>query len=122
MERRDFLKAAGIGTLAFTTAGFESACVTPGWVIVAEGIAGDVVPIAGSILNIIDPPLAPLVNLVVGAFTAMKNALIDYQNAMNNGQPTATLLQAIQSALATLQKDAQNLLTAFHSSSSATDG
>lgn len=122
MERRDFIKTIGIGTAAFSTLGLETGCVTPGWVISAENIAGDIVPIAGTILSIIDPPLAPLVTLVVGGFNAVKQALIDYQTAINNGQPTVTFLQAIQAALSTLQADAQNLLTAFGKSSSSTDG
>ena len=130
MERRDFLKSAGIGTLAFTTAGFELSCnpvpgPTPGpipvWVITAEGIAADIVPIAGTILDIIDPPLAPIVNLAVNGFNAVLKALQDYQNAINNGQPTVTFLQAIQAAFSTLQADAASLLSAFGSSSSHLD-
>jgi hypothetical protein len=130
MERRDFIKTAGVGTLAFTTLGFETACrpvpgptpgPIPGWVITAEGIAQDIVPIAGTILDIIDPPLAPLVNLAVNGFNAVLKALQDYQNAINNGQPTVTLLQAIQAAFSTLQADAANLLSAFGLSSSHLD-
>jgi hypothetical protein len=102
--------------------GFELGCSTPSWVISAENIAGDIVPIAGSVLDVIDPPLDPLVTLVVNGFNSVKQALVDYQTAMNNGTATPTMLQAIQAVFATLQKDAQNLLTAFGSSSSATDG
>ena len=126
MERRDFLKTAGIGTLgigtlAFTTIGFETACTAPTWVTTAENIAGAIIPIAGTILSIIDPPLAPIVTLVVNGFNAVLKALQDYQNAINNGQVTTTFLQAIRAAFATLQADAASLLSAFGSSSSRLD-
>ena len=121
MQRRDFLKTAGIGTLAFTTVGFETACNVPSWVVTAEGIAGDIVPIAGTILSIIDPPLAPLVNLVVVGFNAVKKALMDYQNAINSHSATPSLLQPIQDAFGVLQNDAASLLNAFGSSSSHLD-
>ena len=121
MERRDFLKSAGVGTLAFTTMGFETACATPTWVQAAENIAAAIVPIAGTILEIIDPPLAPLVTLVVNGFNAVLKALQDYQNAINLGQAPTTFLAAIQAAFATLQADAASLLSAFGSSSSHLD-
>lgn len=121
MVRRDFLKTAGIGTLAFSTAGFEAACVAPSWVVSAENIAAAVVPIAGTILEIIDPPLAPLVTLVVNGFNAVLKALQDYQNAINQGQSPVTFLQAIRAAFATLQADAVSLLSAFGASSSHLD-
>ncbi len=121
MERRDFLKSAGVGTLAFTTLGFDTACTAPTWAVAAENIAAAIVPIAGTILSIIDPPLAPLVTLVVNGFNVVLKALQDYQNAVNSGQAPVTFLQAIQAAFATLQADAASLLSAFGSSSSHLD-
>lgn len=75
-----------------------SACSTPTWVITGENIAEAAVPIAGSILDIVDPPLAPVVTLVEGGFTAVVNTLKAYQAA-----PNATTLQATQSAFIALQ-------------------
>ena len=75
-----------------------SACTVPAWVNTAEGIAEAAVPIAGSIVDIVDPALAPVVTLVEGGFTALDNTLKTYE-----ASPTATNLQAAQAALAALQ-------------------
>lgn len=82
------------------------ACATPTWVTTAIGIAQAVVPIAGSIVDIIDPALAPAVTLVENGFSALVNVLNSYK-----ASPTTTNLQAVQAALAAVNANIKQLET-----------
>lgn len=119
MQRREFFiktgKTLGVGTLAFSTLSFE-ACNTPQWVITAESIAADILPIAGSIVDVIVPTLAPLVAVVNAGFSAVLKALQDFQ-----ASPTAGFLSTLRAAFAALNANVANLLNAFNVSSSKKD-
>lgn len=83
------------------------ACVTPTWVTTAIGIAQVAVPIAGSIVDIIDPALAPVVTMVENGFSALVNTLNSYK-----ASPTTTNLQAVEAALAAVNANIKQLETA----------
>ena len=121
MQRRDFLKTAGVGTAAIATIGLNTACTPPSWISTAEGIISFAVNAAGQVLSVIDPALAPLVTSVLAGFNALLKALQDYQAALAANGPSTTLLQAVQLAFATLKADAASLLSAFPGSGSAID-
>lgn len=70
-----------------------SACTVPAWFTTAENIAETAVPIAGEIVSIADPAVAPVVTIVETGFSALVKTLQTYQ-----ASPTATNLQAVQSA------------------------
>jgi hypothetical protein len=115
MERREFIKITGVGTLAFSTAAFNTSCAVPSWVVTAEGIASVGVNIAAGVIDIVDPVLAPLVDAVKGGFNAVLKALQDYQAALATDPNPITLLEAVKVAFATLQADAAALLQQFNS-------
>jgi hypothetical protein len=95
-----------IGLLATLLAGlmwFE-ACTVPAWVSNAEQIAETAVPIAGSIVSIVDPAAAPVVALVEQGFNALTKTLDTYK-----ASPTATNLQAVESAFAAVNTNVAQL-------------
>ena len=91
------------------------ACAVPAWVNDAENIAKTIVPIAGSIVDIVDPALAPAVTIAEGAFQALVKALDDYK-----AQPNATTLQAVQSAFTAVNDNVAALVTAAQVKDSTT--
>ena len=121
MERREFLKTAGIGTLAFTTIGFEAACNTPTWIIEAQGIAAIGVNIADQLVGAIDPAIKPLADAVAKGFNAVNQTLTDIETALKNNAPDATLLQNLNTVFSTLETDAAALLAAIPGSTSGLD-
>jgi len=84
--------------------GLYTACVPPQWFQTAISIAEAAVPIAGSIIDILDPALAPVVTVVENAFSALINALNTYK-----AQPTDTNLQVVEAALTALQQNEAQL-------------
>ena len=83
------------------------ACAIPSWVNNAEAIAEVAVPIAGSIVDIIDPALAPAVTITESAFSALVKTLDTYKAA-----PTATNLQAVQAAFDAVNANSSQLVAA----------
>ncbi len=69
------------------------ACTIPSWVNTVEQDAEIAAPIAASMIDVIDPPLAPVVTLIETGFNALVKTLDTYK-----ASPTATNLQAVQSA------------------------
>ncbi len=86
---------------------FFEACTVPAWVNTAESDAEVAAPIAASLIDVIDPPLAPVVTLVEDGFNALVKALDTYK-----ASPTATNLQAVQSAFAAVNTNVAQLESA----------
>lgn len=84
-----------------------SACTVPAWVNTAEADAQVAVPIAASLIEVIDPALAPAVSLVENAFNALAKTLDTYK-----ASPTATNLQAVQAAFAAVNTNVAQLESA----------
>ncbi len=70
-----------------------AACTVPAWVNTVEADAKIAAPIAASLIDVIDPALAPVVTAVEAGFNALVTALDDYKSS-----PTGTNLQAVQAA------------------------
>ena len=80
------------------------ACAIPAWVNNVESIAKSAAPIAGAIVSIVVPGSAPLVVIVETAFNALTGTLDTYK-----ASPTATTLQAVQSAVAAVNTNVAQL-------------
>ncbi len=80
------------------------ACTIPAWVNTAEQDAEVAAPIAASLVDVIDPALAPVVTLVEDGFSALAKTLDTYK-----ASPTATNLQAVQSAFEAVNGNVQQL-------------
>jgi hypothetical protein len=65
----------------------------PAWVNSVESDAEVAVPIAASLIDVVDPSLAPLVTLINTGFEALVKTLDTYK-----ASPTPTNLQAVQAA------------------------
>ena len=83
------------------------ACTVPAWVNTVEADAEVAAPIAGSLIDVIDSALAPLVTLIENGFTALAKTLDTYK-----ASPTATNLQAVQSAFAAVNANVAQLESA----------
>jgi soluble cytochrome b562 len=83
------------------------ACAVPAWVNTAEQDAEVAAPIAASLVEVIDPALAPVVTLVENGFNALIKTLDTYK-----AMPTATNLQAVQAAFAAVNANVQQLTSA----------
>lgn len=83
------------------------ACAIPAWVNTVESDAEVAVPIAASLIDVVDPALAPVVTLVESGFAALVKTLDTYK-----GEPTATNLQAVQSAFAAVNANVSQLESA----------
>jgi hypothetical protein len=88
MKARDRLSAAVLLAVLGV-----AACTVPAWVNTVEADAKIAAPIAASLIDVIDPALAPVVTAVEAGFNALAKTLDDYK-----ASPTATNLQAVQSA------------------------
>jgi hypothetical protein len=91
------------------------ACVVPTWVNTAEQDAEVAAPIAASLVEVIDPALAPVVTLVESGFNALVKTLDTYK-----AMPTATNLQAVQAAFAAVNANVQQLSSAAQIKNAAT--
>jgi len=80
------------------------ACTVPAWVNTVEADAQIAVPIAASLIEVIDPARAPAVTLIVNGFNALLKTLDTYK-----ASPTATNLQAVQSAFAAVNANVAQL-------------
>jgi hypothetical protein len=69
------------------------ACTAPSWVNTVEADAQVAAPIAASLVDVIDPALAPQVTLIENGFTTLVKTLDAYK-----ASPTATNLQTVQAA------------------------
>ncbi len=107
--RKRLLVAVLIGTLEVT------ACTAPPWVNTVEAEAKIAAPIAASLIDVIDPSLAPIVTLVETAFDALAKTLDDYK-----ASPTATNLQAVQAAFNAVSANVAQLETAAQVKNTAT--
>jgi hypothetical protein len=105
-----------IGATLLASCLWFQACTPPAWFVTAEGIAEAAVPIAGSIVDIVDPALAPAVTIVENAFSALDNAIKTYQ-----AQPTATGLQAVEAAFTAVQTNESQLEAAAQIKNTAKD-
>jgi hypothetical protein len=91
------------------------ACAIPAWVNTVESDAEVAVPIAASLIAVIDPALAPLVTGIESGFTALTRTLDTYK-----ASPTATNLQAVQSAFAAVDSNVAQLESAAQIKNTAT--
>jgi hypothetical protein len=73
------------------------------------------VPIAGSLIAVIDPSLAPLVTIIENGFSALVNTLNTYK-----ATPTATNLQAVQAAFKAVDANVEQLESAAQIKNTAT--
>jgi soluble cytochrome b562 len=83
------------------------ACTVPAWVSTAEQDAEVAVPIAASLVDVIDPALAPVVTLVEDGFSALVKTLDAFKSS-----PTASNLQAVQAAFEAVNGNVQQLESA----------
>lgn len=100
------MKKAILAVLLASALWFE-ACTVPAWVNTAEQDAEVAAPIAASLIDIIDPSLAPVVTLVENGFNALVKTLDTYK-----ASPTATDLQAVESAFAAVNANVAQLESA----------
>jgi hypothetical protein len=89
------------------------ACTIPAWVNTVESDAKIAAPIAASLIDVIDPSLAPVVTLIETGFNALIKALDTYK-----ASPTATNLQAVQSAFEAVNTNVAQLESAAQIKSS----
>jgi hypothetical protein len=100
------MKRAFLGVLLASVLWWE-ACKVPAWVSQAEQDAEVAVPIAASLVDVVDPALAPLVTLIENGFNALVKTLDTYKSL-----PTATNLQAVQAAFAAVNANVAQLESA----------
>jgi hypothetical protein len=86
---------------------FFAACKIPAWVNTVESDAEVAAPIAASLIDVIDPALVPVVTLIENGFNALVQTLDAYKAA-----PTATNLQAVQSAFEAVNSNVAQLESA----------
>lgn len=84
------------------------ACTAPAWVVSAENFALVGAAIASQVIDVADPAIAPLANEVDAVLNILVKALQQYQ-----ASPTATNLQAVQSAIDAAQSNEAALETAL---------
>ena len=83
------------------------ACAIPAWVNTAEQDAEVAAPIAASLIDVVDPALAPVVTLIESGFSALVKTLDTYK-----ASPTASNLQAVQAAFAAVNTNVAQLESA----------
>ena len=91
------------------------ACVVPAWVNAAEQDAEVAVPIAASLVDVVDPAVAPVVTLIENGFNALVKTLDTYK-----ASSTATNLQAVQAAFAAVNANVAQLESAAQIKNAAT--
>ena len=92
-----------------------AACTIPEWVNTVESDAKIAVPIAASLMDVIDPALAPLVSAIETGFDALTRTLDAYK-----ASPTATNLQAVQAAFIAVNSNVAQLESAAQLKNTAT--
>jgi soluble cytochrome b562 len=92
-----------------------AACAVPAWVNTVEADAEVAAPIAASLIDVIDPALAPLVTVIESGFTALAKTLDTYK-----ASPTATNLQAVQAAFKAVDTNVAQLASAGQIKNAAT--
>ncbi len=97
------MKRATVGVLLASVMLWQG-CTVPSWVNTAEQDAAVAAPIAASLVDVIDPALAPVVTLVEDGFNALVKTLDAYK-----ASPTATNLQAVQAAFEAVNGNVQQL-------------
>jgi hypothetical protein len=107
--KRVFLIAVLISVLS------SDGCTVPAWVNTVEADAKVAAPIAASLIDVIDPALAPLVTVVSSGFTALVNTLDTYK-----ASPTATNLQAVEAAFKAVDANVAQLESAAQIKNAAT--
>jgi predicted lipoprotein len=90
------------------------ACTVPAWVNTVEADAEIAAPIAASLVDVVDPALAPQVTLIENGFNALVKTLDTYK-----ASPTATNLQAVQAAFAAVNSNVAQLESAAQIKSAA---
>ena len=95
-----------LATLLAGAVGFQD-CSIPGWVNTVESDADVAAPIAASLIAVIDPPLTPVVTLIENGFNTLVKTLDTYK-----AMPTATNLQAVQSAFQAVSANVAQLESA----------
>jgi hypothetical protein len=100
------MKRAFLGVL-LASALWLGACAIPAWVNTAEQDAEVAAPIATSLIDVIDPALAPVVTLIENGFNALVKTLDTYK-----ASPTPTNLQAVQAAFAAVNANVAQLESA----------
>lgn len=108
------MKRVFLSVLLASALWFE-ACTVPSWVNSVESDAAVAVPIAASLVDLIDPALAPTVTLIENGFNALVKTLDTYK-----ASPTATNLQAVQSAFAAVSANVAQLESAAQIKNSTT--
>jgi hypothetical protein len=103
-----------LGTLLASVLFFE-ACTIPAWVNTVESDAAVAAPIAASLIDVIDPALAPVVTLIGNGFSALVKTVGAYK-----ASPTATNLQAVQSAFEAVDANVAQLESAAQIKNPAT--
>ena len=93
-----------------------AACTVPAWVNTAIADAEAAAPIAGSLIAVIDPPLAPLVAIIENGFTVLASTLNTYKAA-----PTATNLQLVQEGFKAVDVNVAQLASAAQIKNPATE-
>jgi soluble cytochrome b562 len=91
------------------------ACAVPAWVNTVESDAEVAAPIAASLIDVIDPSLAPVVTLIETGFNALAKTLDTYK-----ASPTATNMQAVQSAFEAVNSNVAQLESAAQIKNSTT--
>jgi soluble cytochrome b562 len=92
------------------------ACTVPAWVNTVEADAEIAAPIAASLVDAIDPALAPVVTMIENGFTALVKTLDTYK-----ATPTATNLQAVQAAFNAVDANVTQLESAAQIKNKTTD-
>ncbi len=92
-----------------------AACTVPAWVNTVEADAQIAVPIAASLVDVIDPSLAPLVTLIETGFSALTKTLDTFKAA-----PTSSNLQAVQAAFNAVNANVAQLENAAQIKNTAT--
>lgn len=100
------MKRASLGVLLASVL-LCAGCTVPSWVNTVESDAEVAAPIAASLIDVIDPALAPTVTLIENGFNALVKALDTYK-----ASPTATNLQAVQSAFQAVNANVAQLESA----------
>lgn len=102
--------------LAVLTVATYTACTPPPWVVTAENIAKAAFPIAGTLVSVINPALAPAVVMAETGFNVLIKTLDAYQ-----AKQSTTNLQAAQAAFQAVDENVAQLEAAFHIKNPGTD-
>ena len=91
-------------------------CVVPNWVTVAEGVAKVAVPIAASLVTVVDPAVAPQATQVQQAFSALLATLDTFK-----ATPTTDNRSAVIAAFGAVNQNVDALVAAAQIKNPATE-